>query len=86
MPRIEFKNKQSEPKAAIVVSFDLSGFSDFCNRHDAGITLPRFISNFFDELNRFFMGTFQWLLATTKSGAGKLTAPDFINTPATVRS
>jgi class 3 adenylate cyclase len=78
MPRIEFKDKKSESKEAIVVSFDLSGFSDFCNRPDACIALPRFLSNLFEEQNRFLMGAVEWFFAPGRSEAGRLAAPNFI--------
>lgn len=55
MPNINFGSDKSEPKQAIVVSFDLSGFSDFCNRADAHIVLPKFLSRLFAELNGFLM-------------------------------
>jgi class 3 adenylate cyclase len=78
MPRVEFIDRKSESREAIVVSFDLSGFSDFCNRPDACVGLPRFLSNLFDELNRFLMGTIEGFFASGKSDAGKLAEPNFI--------
>jgi hypothetical protein len=55
MPRIKFSPEESEAQDAIVVSFDLSGFSDFCSRSDAHVILPKFLSRLFDELNGFLM-------------------------------
>jgi class 3 adenylate cyclase len=55
MPRIEFSPEPSKAEHAIVVSFDLSGFSDFCSRPDAYLVLPKFLSRLFDELNGFLM-------------------------------
>jgi class 3 adenylate cyclase len=55
MPRIKFSPEPSEAQDAIVVSFDLSGFSDFCNRPDAYLVLPKFLSRLFDELNGFLI-------------------------------
>ena len=78
MPRVEFIDKKSESKEAIVVSFDLSGFSDFCNRPDACVSLPRFLSSLFDELNRFLMGSFAEFFASGRSDAGRLAEPNFI--------
>jgi hypothetical protein len=56
MPRMKFDPAESEAKNAIVVSFDLTGFSDFCRRPDAYIVLPKFLSRLFMELNDFLMG------------------------------
>src|ERR1700722_2203099 len=78
MPKVEFDAEKSEAKHAIVVSFDLSGFSAFCNHPDTHASIPKFVSNLFSELNRFLMGTFQGLWASERSQNGKLKAPDFI--------
>src|SRR5687767_11425399 len=56
MARIQFDGTQSEGKRAIVVSFDLSGFSDFCNHPEAHAILPKFFSAFFDIVRSFLTG------------------------------
>jgi len=78
MSKVNFDNQRSEPKEAIVVSFDLSGFSDFCNHPNAHVVIPRFVSSLFDEFNRFFMGVIEDLLAAGRSSNGKLQEPNFI--------
>ena len=78
MAKFYFKDTKSEPKEAIVVSFDLSGFSAFCNHPNAHVVIPRFVSNLFEELNRFFMGTIEDLFASGRSNNGKLQEPNFI--------
>ena len=60
----------------IVVSFDLSGFSDFCNQADAHVTIPRFISGLFDELDRFTMNALQTFLFGVSHK--RIPAPRFI--------
>lgn len=78
MPKVNFDSEVSEHKEAIVVSFDLSGFSAFCNHPNAHVFIPRYVSSLFDELNRFFMDTIEDLLAPGRSGNGKLQEPNFL--------
>jgi class 3 adenylate cyclase len=78
MPKVNFESLKSEPKEAIVVSFDLSGFSAFCNHPNAHVVIPRFVSDLFEELNRFFMGVIEDLFASGRSNNGKLQEPNFI--------
>lgn len=59
MARIEFDDDSSPGLDAVVASFDLSGFSDFCNHPDAYAHVPRFISSLFDEVNKFFLSWFE---------------------------
>jgi class 3 adenylate cyclase len=51
MARISFSEHESERRKAIVVSFDLAGFSNFCNQPDASTTAPRLMKHTFDLLN-----------------------------------
>jgi len=78
MPKVNFDSANSEHKEAIVVSFDLSGFSAFCNHPNAHVVIPRYVSNLFEELNRFFMGIIEDLFASGRSSNGKLQEPNFI--------
>jgi class 3 adenylate cyclase len=78
MPKVQFQGERSESKDAIVVSFDLSGFSDFCKRADAGLILPKFLSQLFASLNHYFMGDFRQFWTGEKSENGKISPPDFI--------
>ena len=78
MSKVNFDSQKSEPQKAIVVSFDLSGFSAFCNHADAHVVIPRFVSSLFEELNRFFMGIIDELFASDRSSGGKLEEPNFI--------
>jgi class 3 adenylate cyclase len=52
MNKIEFDPERCEGQEAIVVSFDVSGFSEFCNQPEAYRVLHRFLSAMFDELDR----------------------------------
>jgi class 3 adenylate cyclase len=78
MAKINYDSAVSEHKEAIVVSFDLSGFSTFCNHPNAHVVIPRYVSNLFEELNQFFMGVIEDLLASGRSNNGKLQEPNFI--------
>src|ERR1039457_64035 len=78
MPRFSFDPRKSESQNVIVVSFDLSGFSAFCNHPEHHSVIPQFISSLFDELNNFFMGAIEALLASGRSNNGKLSEPSFI--------
>lgn len=78
MSKVNFEPLKSEPKEAIVVSFDLSGFSAFCNHPNAHVVIPRFVSILFEELNRFFMGVIEDLFTSDRSSNGKLQEPNFI--------
>jgi class 3 adenylate cyclase len=75
MARIEFDSGQSEAREAVVASFDMCGFSDFCNHADAYAQLPKFVASLFDEVDRFFLG---WLEADGSEASGKTKAPDFM--------
>lgn len=84
MPRIAFAPDRAEPTNAIVVSFDLSGFSDFCSRADAHVVLPKFLSHLFDEVNEFLMGQISAALEKLGEFLGstaerqKVVRPEFI--------
>jgi class 3 adenylate cyclase len=51
MPRLEFSAHDATIHKAIVVSFDLGGFSDFCNQPEASFAAPRLAKRVFDFLN-----------------------------------
>jgi class 3 adenylate cyclase len=76
MANIQFSSRKSEGEEAVVVSFDLCGFSNFCNHADAYIVLPKFIAALFDEVDAFFL---DWIDALGKDfDSQKLSAPDFM--------
>jgi class 3 adenylate cyclase len=50
---IKFSDNEASAHKAIVVSFDLAGFSVFCNQPDASIAAPRLMKYTFDLLNQF---------------------------------
>jgi hypothetical protein len=77
MPRLEFTDREATVHKAIVVSLDLTGFSDFCNQPDASTAAPRLTKHFFGLLNRFFAKEDDSLIIKTVE-PGKLPAPDFI--------
>jgi class 3 adenylate cyclase len=72
MALIEFSGQQAADHKAIVVSFDLAGFSVFCNQPDASTAAPRLMAHTFKLLNGFFKsgGLFSFSEA-------ELAAPDF---------
>ena len=84
MPRIKFSPEESEAQDAIVVSFDLSGSSDFCSRSDAHVILPKFLSRLFDELNGFLMEGWEMALENLRELVGvgserrKVVKPEFL--------
>jgi len=53
MARIEFTEREATLHKAIVVSFDLTGFSEFCNQPDplVATVIPKLIKRMFDSLN-----------------------------------
>ena len=53
MPSIEFTAREATVHKAIVVSFDLGGFSDFCNQPEPSVAVaaPQLIKRVFDLLN-----------------------------------
>lgn len=84
MPRISFSPKKSEAQDAVVVSFDLSGFSEFCRRADAYVILPKYLARLFDELNGFLMDGWEAALENLDEFFGtagerrKVVKPEFI--------
>jgi hypothetical protein len=59
MANLKFDSSSSSGKRAIVVSFDLCGFSDFCDHPEAYPVLPKFISAVFNELDSVLMGSIE---------------------------
>lgn len=53
MPRLDFTAREATLHKAIVVSFDLEDFSDFCNHPEPSVatTVPKLIKKMFDLLN-----------------------------------
>ena len=45
MPRIKFSPENAVSQTTIAVSFDLSGFSEFCNRRDSRVVLPKSLAS-----------------------------------------
>jgi|SRR5579884_2973543 len=78
MAKIKFDSQSSEGRKAIIVSFDMEGFSSFCNHADAHIEIPRFVSQLFEQLNTFFLHPIDELLVPGRSGDGQLEEPCFI--------
>lgn len=78
MARLQFDSKPSEGQEAIVVSFDLCGFSDFCNQADAYAAIPKFVSALFDELDRFLMGGFEGWILGANIEKKRVPQPNFI--------
>jgi len=78
MARIEFDPENQAGKQAIVVSFDLCGFSEFCNHADAYSTLHRFLGRLFDELNTYFLSWADTWLGGLDFKKNKLRPPDFV--------
>lgn len=54
MDSINFLPETQSSQHAIVASFDISGFSAFCDRHDAHASLNRYLSALFSDLTKLF--------------------------------
>src|ERR1043166_7832040 len=84
MNLIKFSPDPSKAQFAIVVSFDLSAFSDFCNRDDAHLVLPKFLSRLFDQLNGLLLQGWEAALKNigdlfrTASERDKVVRPEYI--------
>src|SRR2546427_12551225 len=52
MSKIEFDSDRCEGQEAIVVSFDICGFSEFCSHAEAYRLLNKYMSALFDEVDR----------------------------------
>src|ERR1017187_9112806 len=78
MAYIQFSSRHSTGESAVVVSFDLCGFSDFCNQADAYAVLPKFVAALFDEVDKFFLGWLDADVLAMDFENDKLSPPDFI--------
>jgi class 3 adenylate cyclase len=56
---ISFLPDAQPAQHAIAASFDISGFSVFCKRHDAHASLSRYLSALFDDLAKMFQPGFR---------------------------
>jgi class 3 adenylate cyclase len=78
MPKLEFSSHKSTAHKAIVASFDLGGFSDFCNQPEASKAAPRLAKLVFDVLNTHFTEPTEVGFFSTDLKPGELPAPSFI--------
>jgi len=78
MATIEFGTGSSTGKRAVVVSFDLCGFSTFCKHPEAHAILPKFISAVFKELDSVLIGRVQQFIDGIDPKHGLAPAPSFI--------
>src|ERR1035438_6638636 len=78
METIQFDASPVEGQQAIVVSFDLCGFSEFCNHPDAYQVLPRFLSELFSEVDRALMGEVDNLILGPAPEMGRVPPPEFM--------
>lgn len=78
MATIQFGTGSCTGKRAIVVSFDLCGFSTFCKHPEAHAILPKFISAVFGELDSFLVGAFQEFMMGLNPQEVQAPAPAFI--------
>lgn len=78
MPTLEFTSHEATAHKAIVASFDLAGFSDFCNQPEASKAAPRLAKRMFDVLNSHFTEVTEVGVFSTELKPGELPAPTFI--------
>lgn len=76
--KLEFDPERQEGRDAIVASFDLKGFSDFCNDPDAHRVSHRFLSRLFDLLNKFLLNKMMELLVSSAIPETAVRSPDFV--------
>ncbi len=74
---ISFCNNGPATRHAIAASFDLSGFSTFCQRHDAQAYVTRFLSALFKEFDLIFKDGIRDFFRDT-SKMVQVPRPDFI--------
>src|SRR4051812_19646630 len=77
MAKIHFDSDATDAKRALVVSFDLGGFSDFCNHADAYPIIPKFLSAVFDLLNSNFQGPVTTFVFDVEVQSGQAPEPHF---------
>ena len=78
MATIQFGTGSSNGKRAVVVSFDLCGFSTFCKHPEAHAILPKFISGVFEELDAVLIGAVQQFVEGLDPQKGLAPAPSFV--------
>lgn len=78
MPRIQFSVHESTVHNAVVVSFDLGGFSDFCSQPTASVEAPQLMKHVFDLLDENLGEQDNWSSEPKSTVAGKLVEPHFI--------
>lgn len=78
MAKLRFIKDAAEQRKAIVVSFDLSDFSDFCKQPDASAAIPRLTDKMFEVLEHFFAGDIDRFLFPVRDGIARLPEPDMI--------
>lgn len=59
MANLQFDANSTKARRAVVVSFDLCGFSTFCKHPEAHAILPKFISGVFEQFNAVLRKFFQ---------------------------
>lgn len=85
MPRLAFSGREATSHVAVVVSFDLVGFSNFCNQPETSIVAPKLIKLVFDALNEFLSGLDplvikfkEWPHSLCATDSDKLVEPSFV--------
>lgn len=78
MASLEFDPCSTDARKAVVVSFDLCGFSTFCKHPDAHANLPKFISKIFEELDAVLIGFLRGFIEDASPEKGLAPAPEFI--------
>lgn len=78
MRRIEFSSHEATAHNAVVVSFDLAGFSDFCNQPTASIEAPYLMKRVFDLLNEYLVEPKKSLFTLESNREQRLLVPSVI--------
>jgi len=78
MATLQFSPEASPAQNAIVVVFDMAGFSAFCNHADRHAHIPKFVSEVFDLLDKYLVISIDFDLWRPDVSKPKIRYPDFI--------
>lgn len=78
MATLQFSSEASPAQNAIVVVFDMAGFSAFCNHADRHVHIPKFVSAVFDLLDRYLSNPILFNLDRPATSSPRIMYPDFI--------
>jgi class 3 adenylate cyclase len=78
MATLKFDSKRPDGEDAIVVAFDLCGFSEFCDQVDSYPKIPQLISALFAELGKVLKGTWEDTFLIASQSDKRVPEPNFL--------